>query len=393
MKGLKHHPLITVIQRETEKIKHNPAYRFLLFSGPLIGILLLYFIFQEGVATKLPIAVVNQDNSSLSIKINNALNSSADVAVVEMPDDMFQAKRMLEQAHVEAIVLLPKDLEKNVFQGIETPIPIYINGTNVLMAAAIQRSVLTTLGTISGGIQLKKLMFSGKNEEQAMTRVVPVNMQKHILFNPYTNYSYFLSSAMIYVILYLFTFLAAIYTLGNELKRGTGLSLLEASNNSVRLAVAGKLFPYTIIFFGFAAFVNYLIFKVDGMPLNGSYLLIFAGQFVCIITYQLMGLMIVAITKNMRLALSVGSAYTMMGITFSGLTFPLEGMPLIARVLAVFFPFTWWEKIMISQSLRGAPVSEALVYMCYILLFMLVSFAFIKMYKRSLSDSKYWGKS
>ena len=196
-----------------------------------------------------------------------------------------------------------------------------------------------------------------------------------------------------YVLLYLFTFLAAIYTLGNELKRGTGNELLETSKDNIHWALLGKLFPYTLIFSGFAVFVNLLLFKVDGMPLNGSYSVIFFGQFVTIITYQLMGLMFVAVTKNMRLALSVGSAYTMMGITFSGLTFPLEGMPLIARIFAAFFPFTWWEKIMISQSLRGAPVGEALVYMCYILIFMLVSFAFIKMYKRSLADSKHWGKS
>lgn len=392
MKGQKHHPIFAVVQRESERIKKNPAYRFLLFVGPLVGILLLYFIFQEGVATKLPIAIVNQDNSSLSIKISNALNASADVTVVEMPDDMFQAKRMLEHAVVDAIVLLPKDLEKNVFQGIEAPIPLYINGTNVLIAGTIQRSVLTTLGTISGGIQLKKLMYAGKNKEQAMARVVPVNIQKHILFNPYTNYSYFLSSAMIYVMLYLFTFLAAIYTFGNELKRGTGKALLETSKDNIHLALVGKLFPYTLIFSGWAVFVNLLLYKVDGLPLNGSFTLVFFGQFVTIITYQLMGLMFVAVTKNLRLALSFGSAYTMMGITFSGLTFPLEGMPLIARIFAAFFPFTWWERIMISQSLRGAPLREALVYICYILIFLLVSSAFIRMYKRSLADSKYWGK-
>jgi ABC-2 type transport system permease protein len=392
MKRLKH-PILDVVSRETERILKNPAYRFLLFSGPLIGILLLYFIFQQGVATKLPIAVVNQDNSSLSIKISNALNASADVAVVEMADDMFQAKKMLEQAIVDAVVLLPKDLEKNVFQGIKASVPVYINGTNVLVAGTIQRSVLTTLGTISGGIQLKKLMYSGDNQIQAMTRVMPVNMQKHILFNPYTNYNYFLNSAMLYVMLYLFSFLGAIYTFGNELKKGTGKELLETSSDSIRLAVAGKLIPYTVIFSGFAVFINYLLFRIDGMPLNGNFLVIFFGQFLTIVTYQLMGVLFVAVTKNLRLALSVGSAYTMMGITFSGLTFPLEGMPAIARVFACLFPFTWWEKIMISQSLRGAPVSEALVYMCYILIFLLVSLAFIRMYKTALGDSKYWGKS
>uniref|UniRef100_UPI0032170B2D ABC transporter permease n=1 Tax=uncultured Draconibacterium sp. TaxID=1573823 RepID=UPI0032170B2D len=393
MKGLNHHPIFAVILREAERIRHNPAYRFLLFAGPLIGILLLFFIFQQGVATRLPIAVVNQDNSALSIKIGNALNASADVAVVEMADDMFQAEELLKQAVVDAIILLPKDLDKNVFLGIEAPVPVYINGTNVLKAGIIQRSVLTTLKTISGGIQLKKLLIAGKNKEQAMARVMPVDMQKHILFNPYANYSYFLNSAMLYVMLYLFAFLGAIYTFGNELKRGTGRDLLETSNNSVRLAVAGKIVPYTVIFSGFAVFINYLLYRVEGMPLNGNYPVLFVGQFVTLLTYQAMGVMIVAVTRNLRLALSVGSAYSMMGITFSGLTFPLEGMPAIARGLAALFPFTWWEKILISQSLRGAPVSEALVYICYIFIFMLVSLAFFKLYKRCLGDPKCWGKS
>lgn len=106
-----------------------------------------------------------------------------------------------------------------------------------------------------------------------------------------------------------------------------------------------------------------------------------------------MGLIFVGTTINLRLALSLGSAYSIMGITFSGLTFPLEGMPAIARGLATLFPFTWWEKIMISQSLRGAPVKEAMLYLCYILLFQLLAFAFLKAYRRHLSNSKYWGKS
>ncbi len=290
MKRLKSHPIFAVILRETERIKQNPAYRFLLFGGPLTGILLLFAIFHEGVVKELPIAVIDKDNSSLSVKITNALDASSDVAVIVQVQDLFQAKKMLEQGAIDAIVLIPNKLEKSVFQGIEAPIPIYINGTNVLKAGLIQRSVLTTLKTVSGGIQLKKLMLAGKNKKQAMAQIVPVNIQKHVLFNPFTNYSYFLNSAMLYVMLYLFVFLSSIYTLGNELKRGTGKNLLETSNQSVRLAVAGKMFPYTIIFSGFALFINILLYKVEGMPLNGNYLVVFLGQFVTIITYQLMGL-------------------------------------------------------------------------------------------------------
>ncbi|HPE75932.1 MAG TPA: ABC transporter permease, partial [Draconibacterium sp.] len=359
--------IFAVIIRETERIKHNPAYRFLLFFGPLIGIVLLFSIFHQGTVKELPVAVVDRSNSSLSVKISNALDASSEVAVVVITPNIFQAKELLEKGEAEAIVIIPNDLEKNVFQGIESPVPVYINGTNVLKAGLLQRSILTTLKTVSGGVELVKLMSEGKTEKDAMARIVPVNVQKHILFNPFTNYTYFLNSAMLYVMLYLFVFLSSIYSLGNELKRGTGKNLLETSNNSVRIALAGKMLPYTIIFSGFAMLINFLLYQIEGMPLNGSFFIIFTGQIITIITYQLMGLIFIGVTINLRLALSLGSAYSMMGITFSGLTFPLEAMPKIAQIFAAFFPFTWWEKIVISQSLRGAPLSDALPYICYIL--------------------------
>ena len=385
--------LLAVIKREIKRIIHNPAYRFLLLLGPLIGIGLLFFIFQKGAVKKLPIAVVDRDNSSLSIKITNALDASPDVSVTLQTPNIFQAKELLEQGQVEAIVVIPSETEKSVFQEMEAPVPVYINGTNVLKAGVIQRSVLTTIKTISGGVQLKKLMMVGKNKQEAMARIVPVTIQRHVLFNPFTNYSYFLNSALLYIMLYLFVLLSSIYTLGNELKRGTGLSLLETSGNSVRLAVIGKLLPYTIIFSGFALFINILLYKVEGMPLNGNYGIIFTGQFITILTYQLMALIFVGTTINLRLALSLASAYSMMGITFSGLTFPLEAMPEVARWFAAIFPFTWWEKLFISQSLRGAPLKEALPYICYILVFLLISLCFLPFYKRYLSSSNYWGKS
>jgi len=387
------HPLWAVLCREVTRIRQNPAYRFLLFFGPLTGILLMYFIFRNSTVKEIPIAIVDKDHSTLSVKIGNAIEASPDVDVVFQSQDLFEAIELFEQGTIKAIVLIPEETEEQVFNGAETALPVYINGTNVLLAGLVQRSVLTTIRKVSGGVQLKKQIMAGKSYNDAMVRVMPVNIQKHLLFNPFTNYTYFLSSAMLYMMLFLFVLLSSVYTLGNELKRGTGPDLLESSGNSVRFAIAGKLAPYTLIFSAFAVFINLLLYKIEGMPLNGSFAAIFAGQFITVLTYQLLGLVFIGATINLRLALSLASAYSMMAITFSGLTFPIEGMPLAARIFAALFPFTWWEKLFISQSLHGAPVSEALIYICYILIFILVSLSVMPVYKKYLANPKYWGKS
>lgn len=391
MKVTHSHPLQKVLFRETKRIKHNPAYRFLLFTGPLLGIILLFFIFEQGTPKELPVAIVDRDNSSLSNQIKNAVEASPDVRIFAVTPDVLRAEKWLQKGQIQAFVLLPKELEKNTYCGLTASVPLYINGTNVTTAGVIQRSLLTTLETISGKIQLQKLALSGKNLNQSAAQIMPVKLQKHVLFNPYMNYSYFLNSAMMFFMLFLFAFMSSVYTFGNELKRGTGKSLLAAGNNSVRLAVAGKIFPYSVIFSVVAIIINFLLYEIEGMPLNGQFLLLFFGQLITIISYQFLGLLFVAVIKNLRLALSVGSAYMLMGITFSGITFPIEGMPKFIKVFTALFPFTWWEKLFISQSLRGAPLNEALPYLCFILLFLVVGVASLSAYKSALSNSKYWG--
>jgi ABC-2 type transport system permease protein len=386
-------PIRSVFWREINQIAKYPAYRFLLFFGPLIGIFLLFFIFNQGAVKDLPIAVVDQDHSSLSVKIANALDAASDVAVVMHAQDVFQAKKALEEGQIEAFVLIPPATEKSIYSNNLAPIPITINGLNVLKAGLIQRSVLTTIKTISGGIQLNKLMLQGKTKKEAMAMIMPVAVQRHVLFNPYTNYAYFLGSAMLYVMLYLFVFLSAIYTFGSELKHSTGQDLLAQSNNSIRMAIVGKILPHTIVFVGFTMLINYLVFVVQGMPFQGSLPIFLFGQIITIITYQLMGLIFIGVTFNLRLALSLGSAYSMMGITFSGLTFPLEAMPKIAQILSTVFPFTWWEKIVISQSLRGASPKWDMIYISYLFIFQLVALLFLRVYKHYLNEPKFWGKA
>ena len=97
MKGKKTYPVLEVALREAERIKRNPAYRFLLFGGPLLGILLLFFIFLQGAVKEMPIAVVDKDNSSLSVKIANAIDASSDVSVILNIPDLFEAKKLMEQ--------------------------------------------------------------------------------------------------------------------------------------------------------------------------------------------------------------------------------------------------------------------------------------------------------
>jgi len=111
-----------------------------------------------------------------------------------------------------------------------------------------------------------------------------------------------------------------------------------------------------------------------------------------IIAYQLLAVLFLNLTSNMRLSLSLGSAYTMMALTFSGLTFPAIGMPLIAKIFSWIFPYSFWLKILLGQSLRNEPLIEIVPQLFVLLLFIFSGILSFKGMKLKLSNSKYWGK-
>jgi ABC-2 type transport system permease protein len=129
-----------------------------------------------------------------------------------------------------------------------------------------------------------------------------------------------------------------------------------------------------------------------GTTVRGSLSAILASEILLIISYQLLAILILNLTANLRLSLSLGSAYTMMALTFSGLTFPSMTMPLAAKLFSCIFPYTFWLKIFLSQSLRGEPITEILVPMLVLLLFVIAGIMAFPGFKRKLSDSKYWGR-
>jgi ABC-2 type transport system permease protein len=166
--------------------------------------------------------------------------------------------------------------------------------------------------------------------------------------------------------------------------------LLTDAGNNIFVALSGKMLPYTFLFFMNMLIMDLFLIKTLGTPLRGSLTLILVSEILLIISYQLLAILFLKLTANLRLSLSLGSAYTMMALTFSGLTFPLMAMPLIARLFSYIFPYTYWLHIFMSQTLRGEPAAETIYSFLAFIPFILAGFLAFPGTKRKLSNPQYW---
>jgi len=186
-----------------------------------------------------------------------------------------------------------------------------------------------------------------------------------------------------------FIFLGTSYAVGIEMKDGTASEWISVAGGSSVVAMIGKLIPYLFLFFANLMAMNLILIKGMGTPLNGSFMIILISEFLLILSYQAMAVLLLTITINLRLTLSLGSAYTMMALTFSGLTFPAMGMPLIAKLFSFVFPYTFWLKIFLSQSLRGEPVHETIPSLMVLLIFILTGILGFPLFKKRMKDERW----
>ena len=381
-----------VLQRELRRTVVQPISIVLMVVLPMVSFGFFAALFEKGIARDIPIAVLDEDHSELSRKLTAMIGQTPTALVSFGVQDMAEAERLMREGRIGAVVLIPSQFEKNILNNRQTSVDAYVTGSNMTVNGLLSKDIQTAVTTFSAGIQIQLLTKQGLTERQAMAQLMPVRFMKHILFNPYINYGYYLSPSFMPMMLLIFTIMATIFTIGVELKHSTAGEWMATARGSIGAAVVGKLLPVTTVMFVVALTMLAVMFCIVGVPLNGSLALLLAGTLLFIVSYQAIGVLIVAVLANMRLALSIGGGYSVLAFTFSGLTFPIMAMSPAMQALSRLFPFTYYTDLILDQALRGAPAIYSVPDLCYMSLFVVIPMFALPRLRSVCTRERFWGK-
>ena len=290
-----------VLRRELTRLAHQPMYFVLMLVLPVVSFAFFALLFNKGVARDIPIAVLDQDHTSLSRKVTQMIDDTATAMVSYGIQDMDEGERLMREGKIMAIVQIPAFFEKNILSNSQTHIETYISGTNITVNGLLSKDIQTAVTTFSGGVQIQLLTKQGLTELQAMAQLMPVRFNKHVLFNPYINYGYYLSPSFMPMMLLIFIVMVTVFTIGTELKKGTAREWIETGNGSVSAALLGKVLPVTVVMFLMSLVMFLIIFKVVGVPLNGSLTVILLSTLLFVMSYQAIAVFIVSLLSNLHL--------------------------------------------------------------------------------------------
>lgn len=383
-----------VLRRELSRIASRPLEPLLLVVLPSLSLALTWAIFSSGLPRELPVAVVDEDHTRLSRQLVRMIDATPTVRVASRPSDPEAARELVLSGRAYAVVVVPEGLERGAKRGRPEPVVAWTNAQLLVPASLVRRDLQAATATLSAGVEMRRLRAAGETAESAAARFTPVRADVHALFNPQLDYVSYLFAALLPTLLHLFVLLAAVNSVGAELREGTAGEWLAAAGGSLARAVAGKMLPSTALLVGVAVSATAVLFGAAGVPMRGSPALLLLGTVLFVLAYQAIGILLVALFANLRFATSVAAFLASPAFAYAGITFPTMGMPAFARFWGSLLPLTHYLRLLVDQSMKGAPASVSWPGILALLGFAVVPLLLAwPRLRRVASDPGFWGRS
>lgn len=373
-----------VAKREVNRMSSRGLYILVVLVLPILSVLFFASLFKEGVPTKMPIAIVDLDQTASSRKIARNIEVTPLSTVSENLQSETEAMSELRTGNIYGFVVIPKNLQADILASRQPVISYYYQNGFLIAGGLMQNDLTLILHTLSGGINIQKREAMGQQEDYIMSQVQPILLSTHQLFNPTANYSVYISTIVLPIMLQLFILLMTVYSIGIEIKEKTSHEWLRLSDKSIFTALTGKLLPYTVIFFIVMMFQNFMLYKVMQIPMHTSLGWLMLGSLLFVMAYQAIGIFFIGLLPLMRHSLNLAAFYGILALTLCGFSFPIEAMPPVFQYWASAFPVRHYMHIFQSQILAGFELRYSILSYLYIMLFFLLPLTIISRLKSAL---------
>jgi len=378
-----------VLARELRRIVSRPVYAIMTLVIPL-GCLLFFGTFMpEGLPERLPIGVIDQDGSTLTRKIIRQIDATQQTKVSDKYLHYSEARSAMQKGDIYAFVILPEHFQKDVMNGMQPTIHFYYNQTFLIPGSLVLKNISYVLNTICGGANLQTRQAKGQTTAESMGQILPISPEMHAIGNPSTNYSIYLLNVILPGMLQLMILLTTVYSIGIELKKNSSRKWLRTAGNSMKNALFGKILPFTIAFTIMSWFYDICLFKFMDYPLNNSIGWMFLDSFLLVLAAQALGVLMIGVFPVLRDGLSFSGLYGVLAFSYSGLSFPIEGMPAMLQGLSYAFPLRWFFKIYQGIALNGLSPYYSLPYYGYMLLYLVLPILIFRRLKKAAFEMTY----
>lgn len=379
----------TIFIREVRRLVSRPIYLFTMIIVPIGCAFFFVSLLDEGLPTKVPTAVVDHDNSSLSRQVIRDLDASELININSHLNSYHEALEAVRSGDVFGFFILPDGFEKDAVAGRSPSITYYCNMAYFIPGTLTFKGFKTIAVSTTGSMAQVQLVSVGIDEAAAGALIQPLAVQGHPMGNPWSNYSIYLCNSFAPGVLALMILLVTTFSICEEIKRATSVEWLETANGSIVVALLGKMLPHTVIFSIVGIFMQSLFYGYSHYPMNGSEWVMALAMVMFVVACQAFALFVCCLLPNLRLALSVVSLLGVLSFSITGFSFPLENMYGAVAIFSYIIPVRYYFLIYIDQALNGISLYYSRYYFVALAIFPLVASTMLWRLKKACERSVY----
>ena len=378
-----------VMKRECRRLVSRPLYLFCMVIAPLFCYIFFTTLMDSGLPTDMPVGAVDLDNSTSSRNILRNLDAFGQTAIVARAGSVNDARPAMQEGKIYGFFYIPKGLSADAQSQRQPKISFYTNNSYLIAGSLLFKDMKMMSELASGAVSRSVLYAKGATEDQAMGYLQPIVIDTHPIQNPWLNYSVYLCNTLVPGVLMLMIFMVTVFSIGVEIKDRTAREWLRLSNNSIYIALAGKLLPQTVVFFIMGIFYNVYLYGFLHFPCNSGILPMLLATLCLVLASQCCGIVMIGTLPTLRLGLSFASLWGVISFSISGFSFPVMAMNPVLQALSNLFPLRHYFLIYVDQALNGYSMAYSWSNYMALLIFMLLPFFVVHRLKEALIYYKY----
>ena len=136
--------------REWKRIFSIPNFYVILLVIPPIIFLFYGFIYQKQFAKELPMAVWDEDQSSVSRMLTDMMEHNELIQFTQTVHSNVEIEKLMKEGKIFGAVHFPKNMESDVKKNHQSNITLYTNGAYLVPAKMIYKGAAEVI--IKGGL-------------------------------------------------------------------------------------------------------------------------------------------------------------------------------------------------------------------------------------------------
>ena len=318
--------LSVLIKKELIQFRRNAFLPKLLIALPLMVMLVMPWVMTMDVR-HIGIAIIDPEHSPESRQLISHISASDYFLYHDEITDYQTALDQLDNGNVDVILSISDKVTKDNVQS-----QLIVNAVNA-----------------NKGIQGMQyaLQIMNQSTNQSITN----------LYNPTSNYRYFMIPALMIIILILLCCFLPALNIVSEKELGTIEQINVTPVSKLEFTLA-KLIPYWLMGLVVLSIAMLIAWLVYGLVPQGSILLIYLGAILLIITMSGFGVTLANLSDNMQQTVFLMLFFVMQFMLMSGLLTPISSMPQWAQYISAIFPPRYFVDLMRAIYLKGALLSD-----------------------------------